>query len=330
MQVEPVQQAERIQSLDVLRGFALLGILVMNIGSYSMPSAAYFNPTAYGSLEGLDSIVWRAAHLLADFKFMAIFSMLFGAGIVLMWERAEARSRGSAGLHYRRMFWLVIFGLLHAHLLWYGDILYWYGMTGLLVFLFRKRSPTTLIIVGIVSMGIASSMMYLAGASYENWPDEARAEIVAEMDPPDEAIRLELEQYRGTWLEQMQPRRKMATDMETSTFLSWALWRIGGLMLLGMALYKLGVLSAARSRRFYLGLVAVAVVIGLPLTAWGIRYNFAIDWQAPQFFFFGIQFNYWASVLVALGWVGFVMPMLPWHISMTIPIQPSATSTLAQ
>ena len=144
MTLQPVQQKERIASLDVLRGFALLGILLVNVGAFSMPSAAYFNPSAYGSLEGIDGFVWRAVHLLADFKFMAIFSMLFGAGIVLMWQHAEVQSEGSAGIHYRRMFWLIVFGLLHAHLLVYGDILYWYGVTGLFVFLFRKRSPTTL------------------------------------------------------------------------------------------------------------------------------------------------------------------------------------------
>ncbi len=307
MAFEPVQQQERIQSLDVLRGFALLGILVMNISAFSMPSAAYFNPSAWGNLEGLDGLVWRAAHLLADFKFMAIFSMLFGAGIVLMWERAEARSQGAAGVHYRRMFWLIVFGLLHAHLLWYGDILYWYGMTGLFVYLFRKRSPTTLIVVGVLLLGMASAIMYLAGTSFEQWPEEARTEIVADMDPGEEAKQAEIAQYRGSWLEQMEPRRSSAIEMQTSTYLSWALWRVGGLMLLGMALYKLGVMSAKRSRRFYQGLIAVAVVIGLPVTWYGIEYNFAIDWRAPYYFFLGLQFNYWASVLVALGWIGVVM-----------------------
>ncbi len=307
MAIEPVRQDERIQSLDVLRGFALLGILVMNISSFSMPSAAYFNPTAWGSLEGLDGLVWRVAHLLADFKFMAIFSMLFGAGIVLMWERAEARSQGAAGVHYRRMFWLIVFGLLHAHLIWYGDILYWYGMTGLFVFLFRKRSPTTLIVVGVLLLGVASAITYLAGTSFEHWPEEAQIEIVEDMDPSDEAKQAEIEQYRGSWLEQMEPRRSSAIEMQTSTYLSWAFWRVSGLMLLGMAIYKLGVLSARRSRRLYQGLIAVALVVGLPVTWYGIQYNFAIEWRAPQYFFLGLQFNYWASILVALGWISVVM-----------------------
>ena len=160
-QAAPVDEAQRIDSLDVLRGFALLGILTMNIGSFAMPAATYFDPTAYGDLEGINGLVWRLTHLFADLKFMAIFSMLFGAGIVLMSERAEATDRPATGLHLRRMFWLVVFGLIHGQLLWYGDILYWYGLCGLLVFWLRKRSPRTLITVGLLLWAFNSGFMVL-------------------------------------------------------------------------------------------------------------------------------------------------------------------------
>ena len=117
----PVAETARIDAIDVLRGFALLGILVMNIQAFAMPQAAYFNPTAYGDLEGANLRVWLAGRMFFDQKFMTLFSMLFGAGIVLMAGRAEAR--GDAGrVHYRRMGWLLVIGLLHAHLLWHGDI----------------------------------------------------------------------------------------------------------------------------------------------------------------------------------------------------------------
>ena len=110
----------------------------MNIGTFAMPDATYFAPVVYGSLAGLDGWVWGINHVLADMKFMAIFSMLFGAGIVLMSDRLESRGQSVKGLHYRRMIWLTLFGVLHAHLLWYGDILYWYSICGMVVFLFRK------------------------------------------------------------------------------------------------------------------------------------------------------------------------------------------------
>jgi len=79
----PIAADERIVSLDVLRGVAILGILLMNIQSFSMVGAAYFNPTAYGDLTGLNRFVWTLSHMVADTKFISIFSMLFGAGIVL-------------------------------------------------------------------------------------------------------------------------------------------------------------------------------------------------------------------------------------------------------
>ncbi len=313
----PVEGAERIVSLDVLRGFALLGILTMNIGAFAMPAAAYFDPTAYGELTGVDGWVWRLTHLFADLKFMAIFSMLFGAGIVLLSERCAARGHSAVGLHYRRMGWLIVFGLLHAHLLWYGDILYWYGMCGLVVFLLRRVSPPWLVLWGVLSLAVASGLMLMAGWSVERWPPEMLEHVVEELKPPPEVIAAEVATYRGSWLEQMDHRVPKALEMQTSTFLSWAAWRVSGLMLLGMALFKLGVFSAQRSKRFYLGCILAALLLGVPAIAWGIEWNFARDWQAPGYFFLGHQFNYWASLLVALGWVGAIMlacknPSLAW------------------
>jgi len=105
MSVGPVTGQGRIDALDTLRGFALLGILAMNIQMFAMPDAAYFFPTAYGDMSGINGLVWYAGELLASSKFITIFSMLFGAGIVLMNDRAQAGGRGFAGLHYRRMWW---------------------------------------------------------------------------------------------------------------------------------------------------------------------------------------------------------------------------------
>ena len=89
-------RSERIVSIDVLRGFAVLGILVMNIQSFSMIGAAYLNPYAYGDLTGASYGVWFLSHLVADSKFMTVFSLLFGAGVVLMASRREAE-RASDG-----------------------------------------------------------------------------------------------------------------------------------------------------------------------------------------------------------------------------------------
>src|ERR1051326_5115197 len=152
----PVVETERIASMDVLRGFALLGILVMNIQSFAMVGAVYDNPTAYGNLNGANLLVWLLSHVLADQKFLSIFSMLFGAGIVLMWQKGQSSGNRPVRMHYRRMGCLILFGLLHAYLLWYGDILYAYGMCGLFVYLFRRKSPRTLVASALVLAMIGS------------------------------------------------------------------------------------------------------------------------------------------------------------------------------
>ena len=129
----PTRDRERIDSLDTLRGFALLGILVMNIQSFSMPSSAYLIPNSYGDLEGLNGVVWLIGHLFFDLKFMAMFSMMFGAGITLMSQHRDAAGSPVLGIHYRRMTLLLFFGLIHAYFIWYGDILVSYAICGMVV-----------------------------------------------------------------------------------------------------------------------------------------------------------------------------------------------------
>src|SRR5678816_328383 len=112
----PVPESARFQAMDVLRGFAVLGILLINIQLFSMPNAAFYNPTALGTPSTLDFAIWSMSHLLADQKFMTIFSLLFGAGVLLMTTRLAEHGAPAARVHYRRMFWLLVFGLAHAYL----------------------------------------------------------------------------------------------------------------------------------------------------------------------------------------------------------------------
>ena len=303
----PVGESSRITSIDTLRGVAVLGILVMNISAFSMPAAAYMNPTLYGNLSGINHLVWGFNHLFVDMKFLAVFSMLFGAGIILMAERCEARDQKPAWLHYRRMFWLIIFGLLHAHLLWFGDILYSYGMAGLIVYLFRKRTPKWLIIWGLLSISMASGLMFATGAFMDQMPPETQAEMEKTINPSAEVIAREVAAYRGSWLEQMSARVPKAIEMQTGSFLFWVFWRVAGLMLIGMALFKLGMFRAEWSKRTYVKFIVLALGVGFPLIIYGMYYNFMTHWESPGFLFFGLQFNFWASILVSLGWVSVVM-----------------------
>ena len=95
--------------------------------------------------------------------------MLFGAGIVLMTGRAEARQGRSVALHYRRMGVLLVFGLLHAYLLWYGDILYSYALCGMVAYLFRRFRPWLLFVLGLAAIAIPSAASFLFGWSIQFW-----------------------------------------------------------------------------------------------------------------------------------------------------------------
>ena len=125
---QPIDLKNRIHSLDLLRGFAVLGILIMNITSFSQISMAYMNPTIGAGLEGYNQYFHGFNYIFADTRFMSIFSMLFGAGVVLFTQRIEAKGKRVAALHYKRMFWLLLFGLIHAYFIWVGDILVTYAI----------------------------------------------------------------------------------------------------------------------------------------------------------------------------------------------------------
>jgi len=304
----PTIESHRIGSLDVLRGFAVLGILVMNIQSFSMIGAAYMNPYAYGDMTGANRLVWFLSHLFADMKFMAIFSMLFGAGIVLMADRREAAGKPTAGLHYRRMAGLLLFGLLHGSLFWYGDILFTYAVCGLWVYLLRKLEPRALIIIGLVVVGISAGISVFWQATMPWWPPQEVENLQTSWwDPPPEAVTLELEAYRGSWPEQQQLRGPEATFMRTFVLATDTMWRAGGLMLIGMALFKLGILNALRPMKTYIAMMATGAFIGLPVVVLGVLYCNASGWDVRSAFFGGGQFNYWASIPVAMGWIGSVM-----------------------
>jgi uncharacterized protein len=304
----PVGQADRIAALDVLRGFALLGILVMNIQFYSMPGAAYMNPTAYGDLTGANRAVWMVSHVLFDQKFMTIFSLLFGAGIVLFTTRAEAKGQRPGWLHYKRMFWLLVIGLMHAHLIWPGDILVLYATCGVFVYLLRRLAAVPLIVIGVLSLAVGSIIWQAFGWSVQFWPPEAVDQIISEdWKPPPESLAKEIAIYQGGWLTQMQERVPTALVFETLYTLMWGLWRAGGLMLIGMGFYKLGIVTAERSTSFYARMFAIGAIAGLAPILYGVSLNLAANWSFPFSFFTGSQFNYWGSLLLSGGWIGMVM-----------------------
>ncbi len=302
--------SQRMEELDVLRGFAVLGILVMNIQVFAMPMAAYLNPTVWGSLSGADGVVWYLGHLLTDQKMMTLFSMLFGAGIVLFTDRAVDKGVSPTALHYRRNAWLLLFGAIHAYLLWHGDILFIYAICAFVVYPMRHLAPVRLLAAGLVFIAVSSLIYILSGLSLSDMPQDVLEEMVlASWDPSAEALGAEVAAYQGSWLMQLQQRIPAALEMHTFVMLIWAFWRAAGLMLVGMGLYRLGVISGNASTVTYWRMLIGGAVIGLPVVAWGIHWNFANDW-APTSLFFGSQFNYWGSLAVSLAWLALVMLLI--------------------
>src|SRR4051812_38875288 len=151
---QAVAAGDRHISIDAVRGFAVLGILLMNIVGMGLPSFAYVDPSYAGGATGADFWTWAINNVLTDGKMRALFTMLFGASTVLIAERAEGGRPGPAATHYRRMFWLFVIGMLHAYFLWWGDILVTYALAGLVVLPFRKLAPRVQIAVGVVILAL--------------------------------------------------------------------------------------------------------------------------------------------------------------------------------
>lgn len=305
--MKPVENTNRLQSLDLLRGIAILGILIMNIQSFAMPSSAYNNPLAFGDLSGFNEITWVLSHLFADQKFMSIFSILFGAGIVLITEKKELHTGSSVKLHYTRNLILLLIGLLHAHLIWYGDILVAYALCSFIVYPLRKLSPKRLLITGLLIVSVPSFLNGLFQFSLPYMPASELQDLHMDWAPTNELIEQEITAFSGSLSNQIKINSQKALFLETFVFLILFLWRAGGLMLIGMALYKWGVLSAVRSRSFYLKSAFYSLIIGFPIVIYGMYMNFTMNWDFQYSMFTGSQFNYWGSLFITYGYISLIM-----------------------
>lgn len=282
-----------------------MGVLAMNMQAFAMPFCAYMNPRAFRDDDPLNFALWCVSHVVADQKFITIFSMLFGAGIVLMTSRAEQRTGRSIWLHYRRMFWLAVFGAIHGIFIWYGDILLTYALCGCLVFWFRRRSVPFLLISACLLILIPALFMFGFENFYDQMGAEEKREMMAMWSPDSDQLAEQLADYRAGFIEQVPKRFKAWAEMFGFIFIF--IWRILGVMLIGMALFKTRVLSAMRSQAFYTALLVTGFAVGLPLAAYGIYYNEAHGWTMKQSFGTGSLFNYFGSLFTALGWIGLIM-----------------------
>jgi uncharacterized protein len=340
--VEPVSAAERFFAVDVLRGFALLGILAMNIVAFAWPMAAYADPLRGGGFDGLDRIVWSFNHLIFEAKMMTIFSMLFGAGLVLMDQRAEARGARVRGVYYRRIVWLLVIGLIHSYLIWNGDILVLYAETGLFLYFFRNLKPRTFVILGLSAMlvlvplvlGFAAAFDFMKSATarveaqikagqqptwtdqraHDVWTRYIRDNMMPSPEKRAEHWAKEIAAYRGGYMGIVKHRAPEVMIGQTIGFLLGGGFFAASRMLMGMGLMKLGVFSAERSRRFYWWMVGLGYGIGSPLMVFDvlelIRHSFTIDYEMHG----GVFYNAFGSLVVAMGHVGLLMLVVQYGV----------------
>ncbi len=265
----PLPEGERIRSLDILRGVAVLGIFAMNIRNFALPIGEFDNAAFPAPpLRLTDLWAWGASNLLFEDKMIAIFSVLFGAGIVIM----AARSPRPALLHYRRMLWLFVLGLIHAFGLWYGDILNTYAVCGALIFPLRRLRPALLIALGIALL--TSAVWLRAAPAMGATLNPPAAQAAAAESTSDriwrESLRDERAAYHGSWLDQARWRAKLNIVWHWYGCIGFNFERCAGFMLIGMGLVQFGVLSAARPASFYWSLLIAGYSLGALLAALGM------------------------------------------------------------
>ena len=276
---------ERYVTLDVIRGFAVLGILAMNIVGMGMPAFAYVDPTYFGGASGADLWAWALAYALADGKMRMLFTMLFGASLAVITDRAEH----PAQTHYSRMFWLLVFGMLHAWCVWYGDILTEYAVVGALLFPMRRWPPAALFTAAAAlllfqlgtsllalqhdaALRIAAEAPAAAEAARTAWADR-----LAQLAPPPGTIAAELAGYRGGIADAFAARAPMTLVMQT-ILLPVSLPETIAFAAAGLALYRTGFLTGAWRTAIYrtfMGAAGLALLAYVPLVGWVVRANWS-------------------------------------------------------
>ena len=273
-----------------------------------MPGSAYSNPMAFGDLNGINKWVWIISHVFADMKFMNIFSILFGAGIILVTSKSEMKTGKSAVLHYKRTIWLLIIGLFHAHLIWYGDILVIYALCALILYPLRNIKPSIQLLLGLIIFSIQSIMYLFFGATLGEWPADSLTEMAQSWAPTQERINFEIGMITGNLSQQIQFNSAVATYLETNFFVSlYGFWRVSGLMLIGMALYKLGFFTSNKSNAYYYKPIFILFPLGFTLIITGLIKNFNADWNWEYSRFLGSQFNYWGSLFLCIAYISILM-----------------------
>lgn len=270
----------RIAQIDVLRGFAVLGMLWIGVGAFGLPYGANALPILLGTPSGLNLTFWASTEVFMEGAMRGLFSMLFGAGALIYLDQARIEREGVVVVDrfYRRNLSLMLFGLIHAYLLlWPHDVLYAYGLIGLFLFPLRRTPPLILLAVGVVLQALADAQLdwpalvdWLRGAPGAG---ATQTEAPGLVSPGESArflgwLRLQVEQdllvYRSGYWDIFLAQAQEVMAQQSSAIYQRHFFEIGGMMLVGMALYRWGLLSG----RVHWGLYLALMVFGYGLGGW--------------------------------------------------------------
>ncbi len=332
----PTQQSERLQIIDSLRGIALLGILLMNIPFFGLPEQINTDLRLRNEFSGANYYSWWIVRLFFEGTMRGFFSLLFGAGCVLLLERLEKRPGAvpPADIYYRRLLWLLLFGFIDANvLLWNGDVLYVYAAGGMLLYPFRHARPRLLLIMAVIALGIGTfkgtTNMYqqknkrIKGEyalqlekqkvklTEKQQKDKEKWETYKKEHTPQALLKeaqKEVKAYQGSYTETLSHIYPRNQEFQSLSVYNFFFWDLMVCFFLGMYFYRTGVLTGLKPASFYWKLMAAGYLAGLPLNYWLIssllRSNFDSTLAADTVFISWYEIR---RILLLLGHLGLLM-----------------------
>ena len=277
-------ESVRITSLDLIRGVAVLGILLMNAVSFKLGLVPYLNVSAGGSETWLDWSAGVFGEIFIDQKFMGLFSLLFGAGVMLFIERAAARGGWAVPLNLWRNALLLCIGFLHS-LLWDGDVLMIYAVSSLFLVALRKLSARTLIVIGAVLFFV---------------PVGSDVALQSIADSTDATL-------AGIWTEpDADPETEGAEGLLAVGALFSYFMRGLGLIVMGAGLYRLGFMNGDMPARTYRAFAIFGTASGLALAALGVLFVAVNDFSNAVAFVGNIPNNL-GTIPASLGYMSIIV-----------------------
>ena len=279
--------AARLITLDALRGFAVMGILAMNIIAFALPEWAYVAPGTYGGDSAVDKASWFLSFVFIDGKMRGLFSLLFGASMALIIERAEAKGENPAKVHYSRMIWLLVFGLAHYLFIWWGDILFLYAVIGCIAYLFRNWEAKRLIKWALIIYGLGfllyalqfGGMQFLQYLATQPGADPAMVKQYQEIiNSPDFSLNAsaEIAAYSGSYADAFARRWDDIWHLLVLVLQSFT--ETLPLMILGMAMKKNGFLTGEWERSDYVRwarkMLVPGILVSTALALWVASANY--------------------------------------------------------